>query len=198
MPKSLEKRLALVPAALLALLPGLAGASGSVAGRVDVKPARFQDETVVYLKGTPAVKRPPATHLIDQRGIKFVPFLVAIAAGDTVEFLNHDGVEHEVFSPDGEGFNLGVFRYEEKRAYRFDRPGVYELKCSLHPMMQAWVFVSESPYAAPLDRKGRFRIDDVPAGTYQLAVWNSHVKTPERTVTVADGATVEQTFSLAP
>lgn len=192
-----KTRLALLPAALLGLAPALAAAGGIVAGKVDVTPARFQDETVVYLKAVP-VKRPPARHAMDQNGMKFVPFVLAVTKGDTVEFLNNDGVEHEVFSPDAEGFNLGRFLFGDKRAHTFERPGVYEIRCSLHPMMQAWVFVGENPYAAALDRKGRFRIEDVPAGTYQLALWNAHVKAPERTVTVADGATVEQTFSLRP
>lgn len=188
-------RLALLPAALLGLVPALAAGGGTVAGKVDVTPARFQDETVVYLKSVPG-KRPPGRHVMDQNGIKFVPFVLTVTAGDTVEFLNNDGVEHEVFSPDGERFNLGKFLYGDKRAYTFERPGAYEIRCSLHPMMQAWVFVGENPYAAALDRKGRFRIENVPPGTYQLALWNAHVKAPERTVTVADGATVEQTFSV--
>jgi plastocyanin len=194
-----NKRLALLPATLLALAlaPALAAAGGTVAGKVDVTPARFQDETVVYLKAVPG-KRPPARHAMDQNGMKFVPFVLTVTKGDAVEFLNNDGVEHEVFSPDGERFNLGKFLFGDKRAYTFERPGLYEIKCSLHPMMQAWVFVGENPYAAALDRKGRFRIEDVPAGTYQLALWNAHVKAPERTVTVADGQTVEQTFSLKP
>jgi plastocyanin len=189
--------LSLVTLALLGLAPVLAAAAGAVTGTVDVRPVRFQDETVVYLKGV-AAKRPPARFAIDQQGMKFVPFVLAVAKGDTVEFLNNDGVEHEVYSPDRDGFNLGRFLHGEKRAHTFDKPGVYEIKCSLHPMMQAWVFVGENPFATPLDRRGRFRIEGVPAGTYQLAVWNAHLQVPERTITVADGGTVEQTFSVKP
>jgi plastocyanin len=188
---------ALLAASLLGLAPRPASAGGTVAGKVDVTPARFQDETVVYLKAVPG-RRAPATHAMDQKGMKFIPLVLAIAAGDTVEFLNHDGVEHNVFSPDGEAFNLGTFKSEDKRAYTFDQPGVYKIKCSIHPEMLGWVFVGENPYAAPLDRKGRFRIENVPPGTYALAVWNAHVKGPERTVTVAEGKTVEETFALKP
>lgn len=183
-------------AALLGLAPALAAAAGSVAGKVEVKPARFQDETVVYLKAV-AARRPPARHVIDQRGMKFVPFVLAVQQGDTVEFMNTDSVEHEVYSPERNGFNVGVFRYGEKRAHVFDQPGVYEIRCSLHPMMQAWVFVGENPFSAPVDRSGRFRLEGVPAGTYRLAVWNAHLQVAERTVTVADGGTVEQTISAA-
>lgn len=191
----LTERLVCVAAVLLGLAPGLAAAGGTITGKVDVKPARFQDETVVYLKGVP-LRRAPATRQMDQQSIKFIPFVLTVAVGDTVEFLNHDAVEHDVFSPDGESFHLGKFRVEEQRAYTFRRPGAYSIRCDLHPSMLAWVFVSESGYAAPLDRKGQFRIEDVPPGTYVLAVWNANMNGAERTVTVADGQTVEETFTL--
>lgn len=179
-------------AALLA--PALAAAGGTVTGKVEVRPLRFQDETVVYLRAVPG-RRAPVLHLVDQKGMKFLPLVLAVAQGDTVEFLNSDGVEHEVYSPERDGFNLGRFLHGEKRAHTFRRPGVYELRCSLHPLMQAWVFVGENAFSAALDREGRFRIPDVPPGTYQLAVWNPHVEVPERTVTVTDGGTVEASFS---
>ncbi len=194
---SAPQRLAGLPAVALlavALLPAPAAAGGAVAGKVDVSPVRFQDETVVYLKGA-APRRPPRTHEIDQKGMKFIPFVLAIQVGDTVEFLNTDSVEHEVYSGDKNGFNVGVFRYGERRTHVFDKPGVYEIRCSLHPMMQAWVFVGENPFAAAIDRQGRFRLEGVPAGTYQLAVWNAHLDVPERSVTVRDGGTVEQAIT---
>ncbi len=189
-------RLALVAAALAAvgLAPARAAAGGVVVGTVDVTPLRFQDETVVFLKGV-AAKRPPARHVIDQRGMQFVPFILAVQQGDTVEFLNTDVTEHEVYSPSQGGFALGLFRYGEKRAHTFDRPGVFEIRCHLHTM-QAWVFVAENPFATTVDRKGRFRLEGVPAGTYPLAVWNAHLDVPERAVTVPEGGTVELAISV--
>jgi plastocyanin len=192
------RHLALRPAALAAVLlvaPGLAAAGGAVAGKVDVKPAKFADETVVYLKGL-APRRAPATLELDQRGIKFVPFILTAAVGDTVEFLNHDAVDHDVFSPDNESFHLGHFKVEEQRSYTFKKPGAYSIRCDIHPGMLAWIHVSESGYAAAVDRKGQFRIEDVPPGTYTLAVWNAHLPGAERPVTVADGKTAEESFTL--
>jgi plastocyanin len=184
-------------AAVAALAPGPAAAGGTITGTVDVKPLKFQDETVVYLKSVP-LRRAPATVAMDQRGIKFIPFILTVAVGDTVEFLNNDAVEHDVFSPDGESFHLGKFRVDEKRIHTFRKPGAYSIRCDIHPGMLAWVFVSESGYAAPVDRKGRFTIADVPPGTYALAVWNAHLNGAERTVTVVEGRTVEESFTLKP
>jgi plastocyanin len=195
MTSHLSLRAASALVALLLLSPGVAAAGGTITGKVDVKPARFADETVVYLKGLP-LRRAPATFQMDQKGIKFLPFVLTVAVGDTVEFQNHDAVDHDVFSPDQESFHLGHFRVEEERTYTFRKGGAYSIRCDIHPGMLAWIFVSESGYAAPVDRKGQFRLDDVPPGTYTLAVWNSGVPGAERTVTVADGKTVEESFAL--
>ena len=188
------KRLAPLAAAAAALAPALATAGGTIAGKVDV-PLKYQDETVVYLKGV-ASRRAPATVQMDQRGIKFIPFILPVAVGDTVEFLNNDAVDHDVFSPDNESFHLGKFRVEEQREYTFKRAGAYSIRCDIHPGMLAWVFVSESGLAAPVDRKGRYKIENVPPGTYTLAVWNAHLPGVEKKVTVAEGQTVEETLTL--
>ncbi len=184
---------------LIAAAPPLAGAAGggAVAGKVEVKPARFQDETVVYLETVPG-SRSAATVEMDQKGMKFVPLILTVTVGDTVEFLNHDGEDHNVFSPDHEAFNLGTFRSGDKRAHRFDSPGVYSIRCSIHPEMLGYVFVGQNPYAAVVDRKGRYAIPDVPPGTYKLAVWNAHGKGPRKTITVADGKTLEETMIVQP
>jgi plastocyanin len=192
-------RTARLAALLACALPALpAGADGgTVTGRVSVSPMRFQDEPVVYLaKARPP--KAPATHVMDQKGMKFVPMIVAVAAGDRVEFLNHDGVDHEVYSPDGEAFNLGTFPPGDKRAHAFRQPGVYRILCHHHPEMLGYVFVGQNRHAAPVDRSGRYRLEGVPPGTYQLAVWNPHVAPVERTITVAEGGTVEESFALRP
>jgi len=189
-------RLGRMAALMIGALPGIAAAEGgTVAGRVIVTPARLQDETVVYLKKARA-PRAPTTSVMDQKGMKFVPMIVAVAAGDRVEFLNHDGVDHEVYSPDVEPFNLGTFPPGEKRARAFGKAGVYRILCHHHPEMLGYVFVGQNRHAAPLDRSGRYRIEGVPPGTYQLAVWNAHLPEVERTVTVAEGGTVEESFAL--
>jgi plastocyanin len=187
-------RLAALAAGLLGAGPTLAE-GGTVTGKVTVQPARFQDETVVYLKDAPG-KGPLATHEMDQKNMKFTPVVLAITAGDTVKFLNHDGEDHNVYSPDGESFNLGTFRTEQTRSHTFDEPGVYRVKCSIHPEMLGWIFVGANRHAAVIDRKGRFTLADVPPGTWQLAVWNANLQAPERPVTVAAGKTVEETITI--
>ncbi len=133
---------------------------------------------------------------IDQKGLKFIPHVVAINVGDSVEFLNHDAVDHNVFTPDNEGYNLGMIRPTTSGSYEFHQPGVYTQLCSVHAEMLAYVFVGENPYHAVVDEKGNFKLEHVPPGTWTLAVWNSHLKAAEQQVTVAEGKTAEAAFSL--
>jgi plastocyanin len=183
-------------AVTLALSGGVAqAAGGSVSGRVEAMPAKYLEETVVYLKDVPG-SYPAKKVPIDQKGMKFEPHVLAITAGDTVDFLNHDTVAHNVFSPDNEGYNLGTFKPGETRTYTFKTPGVYTQLCSIHPEMLGYIFVGQNPYAAVVDREGRFTIRDVPPGTYTIAVWNSHLKAADKKVTVAEGKTAEESFSL--
>jgi plastocyanin len=171
-------------------------ADGTITGKVDVTPAKYLEETVVYLKGVKAPERAPETKSMDQKAMTFVPHVLVISRGDTVNFLNHDNVAHNVYSPDNDGYNLGSFKQDEQRSYKFQKEGAYTQLCSLHPEMLAFVFVAPSPYATAVDKKGSFTIAHVPPGSYQLAVWNSHLKAPDKPVTVAAGQTVTENLSL--
>jgi plastocyanin len=185
---------------LLAVLLGTLGASaraqgGTITGTVEATPSKYLDETVVYLKnGPPAAK--PRTLAMDQRSMAFVPKVLVVAVGDTVKFLNHDKVVHNVYSPDGEGFNLGSFKQDEERTYVFTKAGPYTQLCSIHPEMLGFVYVAPGPHGAAVDKSGKFTITGVPPGTYTLAVWNSHLKGAEKSVTVAAGQTVTEHLTV--
>lgn len=182
-------------AALLSSALGARAVGGGVSGKVDVTPAKYAAETVVYLKGVsgPAA---PRTLAMDQKNMTFIPHVLAVAKGDTVKFLNHDTVAHNVYSPDNDAYNLGTFKQNEERTHTFDQEGAYTQLCSIHPEMLGFIFVAPSPYAAAVDAKGRYVIKGVPPGSYKLAVWNSHLKAPERPVTVVAGKTAEENVSL--
>jgi plastocyanin len=186
----------LLAATLMFALSSTAVADGgTITGKVEATPAKYLEETVVYLKnGPPAAK--PRTLVMDQRKMLFVPHVLVVSKGDTVRFQNHDNLVHNVYSADNEGYNLGSFKQEEERTYTFAQEGAYSQLCSLHPEMLAYVFVAPTSFAAAVDKKGSFTLGEVPPGTYQLAVWNSHLKGPERSVTVAAGQTVTQNLAI--
>jgi len=168
---------------------------GTIAGKVEVTPAKYLEDTVVYLKSVPGTY-PPKGHAMDQQGMKFLPHILVVTQGDTVKFLNHDNVAHNVYSPDAEGYNLGSFKQNEDRSYTFQKAGVYSQLCSIHPEMLGYIFVGQNPYAAAVDKKGGYVIKNVPPGSYQLAVWNSKLKGPEKAVVVTAGKTVEENITV--
>lgn len=187
----------LLAAVLLLFLPSVVLAQGgTISGKVDVQPAKYLEDTVVYLKSVPG-NYAPKKLAMDQKGMKFIPRVMTITQGDTVRFLNSDSVAHNVYSPDGESYNLGSFAKGEEASYTFKKTGVYAQLCSIHPEMLAYIFVGQNPYAAAVDAKGNYSIKDVPPGTWQLAVWNANkLKAPDESVTVVAGKTVVQNLSV--
>jgi plastocyanin len=188
-------RTAAVGAACLVASAAAASAGGTITGKVEATPAKYLDETVVYLKGE--IGHPaPKTAELDQKAKTFIPHVLAVTAGDTVEFLNHDTIAHNVYSPDNETYNLGVFKPGEKRTYTFKSAGVYTQLCSIHPEMLGYIFVGENEYSAVVGKDGRFTINDIPPGSYTIAVWNSHLKAVAKKVTVSEGKSAVVDFSI--
>ena len=183
-----------VVTSVLGALAAPALADGKITGTVEAKPAKFLKDTIVYVKAVPGTKVAPKTVQIDQKGMEFVPHIALLAVGDTLRFENHDKVDHNVMSSDG-GYDLGVWGTGKTAEYSFKAEGVFAQVCKLHPEMLAYVFVGQNRFAATVDDQGNFAIDGVPAGSYELDVWNPKLKAPAQHVTVGDGTTAAK-FSL--
>jgi plastocyanin len=168
---------------------------GTIRGKVEAEPARFIEETVVYLKNVPGTY-PPRRPAMDQRKMRFIPRVLPVTVGDTVRFLNNDGLAHNVFSNDGEGYNLGMFKDGEERTHTFTKPGTYAQLCNIHPEMLAYIFVSQNPYLSTVDASGHYEIRNVPPGQYTISIWNSHLSGPDKPVSVERGGTVDVGFAL--
>ena len=162
------------------MLIALVIAAGTIAGKVEATPPKYLEETVVYLVNAPPPAK-PRTHDMDQKGMKF---------------LNHDGVDHNVYTPDGDAYNLGMIHKDAAGEHVFDKPGAYSQLCSVHPEMLAYIYVSPSEHAAVVGKDGKFTIKDVPAGTWKVAIWNPHLKAGEQSVTVAEGKPATVSFSI--
>ena len=181
---------------VLASLSATAFADGKITGTVEAKPAKFLKDTIVYVKSVPNPKLTAKTVEVDQKGMEFQPHIALLATGDSVKFENHDKVDHNVFSTDG-GYDLGTWGGGQDKSHKFEKEGVFAQVCKLHPEMLAYVFVGQNRLAATVDDKGAFAIAGVPAGTYELVVWNPKLKAASQKVTVAADGTATAKFSLA-
>jgi plastocyanin len=156
---------------------------------------------VVYLESAPRQafgELPPGRARMDQRGEQFVPRLLAITVGTTVDFPNSDKTFHNVFSLSRvRTFDLGRFAPGRVGSVRFDRPGIVPVFCDIHAHMSSNVLVFSHPFFAVSDDDGRYEIEGVPAGTYSLVVWSELGSAPARRVTVPDGGSVEADFQIS-
>ena len=166
----------------------LAASAGTISGKV----SGVTGESVVYVEAIAGKTFPAPTEkpVIDQKGLMFMPHIVAVEQGTTVEFLNSDKVAHNVFwiSVGGNkklGHNLGTWPQGEKRSFKFDNPGAIPLLCNVHPEMSGYIVVSPTPYFAVTDKSGSYKIDNVPDGSYTVTAWHEGAKNSSKPVTVA-------------
>jgi len=185
---------------LMAFIAGLCAAAW--AGDIEGKVTGMKGHSVVYVdtiagKTFPAPKDHP---VMDQKGLVFVPHIMVVQQGTTVEFLNSDTVQHNVFwtaigSDKKAGHNLGTWPKGEKRSFTFDKPGVVPLLCNVHPDMGAYIIVSPTPYFAETDDSGNYKIKDVADGSYTVTVWHEGAKSQSKPVNVSGGAKANFTVS---
>jgi plastocyanin len=156
--------------------------------------------SVVYLESAPRSafeQSEPPRAVMDQRNETFVPHVLAITTGTTVDFPNSDRIYHNVFSlSKTKPFDLGRYAAGKSHAVRFDRPGIVRVFCEIHSHMSAFILVFNHPFFAVTDTEGRYRIDNVPPGNYTVVAWNEGLASEPRPVVVPDGGTSELDFAL--
>jgi len=171
---------------------------GTVTGSVDASVAKYKKDAVVYLKGVKG-PAPPQKGEVDQKSLVFIPHVLAVPVGSTVEFKNSDKVNHNIFSADAcKKFNLGTYNPGMTKSVVFDKACVVNLLCNVHSEMSGYVVVTENPYFSVTGADGKFTIKNVPAGTYEITAWSEKLKPQGKTmVTVAEGGTATATVKLA-
>jgi len=183
---------------VLTLASGLAAFGGTLSGKV----AGGRGPAVVYIDAIAGKTFPaPAKHIVmDQKSLLFQPHILVVLQGSTLDFLNSDNVQHNIFWPSISGnkklsHNMGTWPKGESRPFKFDTLGVVSLLCNVHPEMSGFVIVSPTPYYAESDASGAYKIDNVPDGSYTVTAWREGMKVQSKPVTVAGSATAD--FTLA-
>jgi plastocyanin len=192
-------RCVIVAAALALAIPA---AGGTITGKVDLvdKPGRrLTDLTdvVVYLDGV-KVKAKPDKASVVMKGKAFIPRVVAVPVGGTVEFPNEDPIFHNAFSVSGPNrFDLALYKRPKTGAQTFQHPGVVKVYCNIHPQMSAVVMVVDNPFFTKVQADGTFTLENVPAGRHRLLAWHERAGEAAVEVTVADkGAQSAPTLRL--
>ena len=170
---------------------------GTIEGTVSPGKASVVYVDTIQGKTFPAPSQQP---VMDQKGLVFAPHVMVVQQGTTVQFLNSDNVQHNVFWPSISGnkklgHNLGTWPKGEKRPFKFDQSGIVSLLCNVHPEMAAYIIVSPTPYFAETDDSGKYKIENVPDGKYNVVAWHEGMKTQTKSVDVSGTAKADFTLS---
>jgi plastocyanin len=188
---------AVLLATVLLSVAASAAATGDVSGTITGKGLASSGDIVVSLTAPGLKITPPAKPAdIDQKGMKFIPHVLPVVKGTTVEFLNSDPLGHNVFSPEGH-YNLGTWPQGQMHAHTFLKPGVYTQLCRVHAEMAAYVVVLDTPYFAVTHPDGSFDIPNVAAGEYTLVAWSETLNEGKQKVTVVDGKPLKVQLTLS-
>jgi plastocyanin len=152
----------------------------------------------VIVTATPLDERasPPAatmTAIMDQVHLAFIPRVLVVAVGTSVEFPNSDSVSHQVysFSP-AKKFQLPLYKGQPHAPVLFDHAGLVVLGCNIHDQMVGYIYVTEAPYFGQSDKTGALRLQDLKGGNYRLTLWSPLIADPsptlERTIHLDSGA----------
>lgn len=176
-------------------------AAGVVAGSVvvlqDGAPKADRSNIAVYLENVPGPPPTPLKGVIRQRDLTFLPGIMVVPTGTTVEFPNDDKVFHNVFSVSSAArFDLGLYKSGTSKEVTLKRPGVVDVYCNIHPQMAARIKVIDTGHYAVTGPDGTFRIKGVPAGTYPVVAWQAHGEEHRGEVTVTPGGVAAVAITL--
>lgn len=213
----MKMRVSVFPAIILLALGRAAVAEVTIEGRVELPKTRLAPvmtkryeivtkggvvatnppRAIVYLDGAPdnGGKRPVAQ--IAQKEMTFLPALLAVQAGTSVEFPNEDETYHNIFSySPAKRFDLGRYRPDERPipSVLFDKAGLVTLRCDIHEHMRGLILVVNTPYFVTTDPDGRFRLTGLPAGNYTLKAWIDSRTTLEKPVELKNGEPLQIDF----
>jgi hypothetical protein len=190
MDRGRQRGLAAILAACV-LLPEAAQA-GPVSGRVRILTRQGVAPTavVVYaepIDGTPP--RRPGKFVLGQKNKTFLPRVLAVPVGSTVDFPNNDQIFHNVFSlSTPQPFDLGLYRAGESRARTFTAAGTYRVFCNIHPQMTALIVVVPTAHTQLTGADGRYVLD-LPPGRYRLTALSERAAPVSAEIVSTEGAT---------
>ena len=187
--------------------------AGTIKGKVNVKGLRSPGNILVYITKAPtsSVDLLKSTFVMDQQNLTFLPHVLPVPVGATVNFPNNDKVQHSVFSLSrAKKFNLGYYRPGQSDKATFDNPGLVELKCDMHAEMSAYIPVMKNLYFGLTDATGNFNIPDdtylekhgikatvnLPPGKYIIRTWHEKLKSTKQVVEISNNGEAKVILNL--
>ena len=193
---------------------GKAGQDEAAGGRYESRKYKFVEKInyaelrdfIVFIEGkitngapaTDVTKQVVTQKELTQKDATFTPHVLPVVIGTTVKWPNKDDILHNVFSmSEAKPFDLDLYKGDPPgKAVTFEKAGRVDVFCSIHSQMHCIVLVLENPYFASADARGRYVIQNVPAGTYQLKAWHERLPPQLKEITVPENGEVKVDFTL--
>lgn len=143
---------------------------------------------------------PPA--IMNQRGCRYVPHVIAVQQGGLVQFRNSDPTMHNIHTLPTQSGNSAVDVSEapmgppDSERFAFVETMV-PVRCNNHPWMQAYINVAPNPFFDVSDKDGSFSITNMPPGTYTLAAVHEKFGERDIQITVTPKATTKAVFTFS-
>jgi plastocyanin len=175
---------------------GQSNKTGTISGTV-TDTLLATDTAVVYIKEFRGEIPPQkAVSTVSVKKITFQPRVLPVTVGTTIQCPNEDTLTHNIFSPNkgAKPFNFGIYPPGSKKEIVANKVGVIPFLCNIHAEMAAYCVVCPNPFYAKTDTDGRFKIANVPEGTYKLTFWHEKLRPKTIEVKVVAGETTEVEF----
>ena len=156
---------------------------------------------VVYVDSESLPRTSSGTAVMDQKNVRFVPHILVVQSGTSVQFPNNDEVAHHVYSfSKPNQFKLPIYKGEAHAPVTFDHSGIATLGCNIHDQMLAYILVVDTPKFVKTDVDGVARLVDVPAGDVAVSIWSPRLKDDaallSRRADIADNVANQYEFKL--
>jgi hypothetical protein len=164
----------------------------------------LRNVVVSVSEGLPAdAQYDPPAHpaILDQRGCRYEPHVLAVMVGQEVRAMNSDPFLHNVHTLPVENVpaNRGQPNIDRvgMKLGRMQVPEAFPVKCDVHPWMLCWFVAFDHPYFFVTGDDGAFRLDELPAGEYTVKAWHEKFGEQIQRVTVEAGRAADVTFTFA-
>jgi plastocyanin len=177
-----------------------AGRASSLPGRHDPLNGLVTD-AVVYVTQLPAgvdslIQGDPSERVLAQRQQAFSSRVLSCAIGTTVNFPNQDPIFHNVFSISPvKRFDLGKYPKGHSKNVTFNKPGLVQVFCDIHPSMACFILVLPNRAFTRPDEAGAYTLPELPTGSYTIKVWHPDFGELSRNVKVKASGDVSQDLS---
>ncbi len=126
-------------------------------------------------------KVPAAPLIVEQRMMKFEPYVSIVQTGTLLRIPNRDRIEHHVKTLSGpQSFEYKLYLREPPEPVRLTQPGHTVLQCLLHDWMAAHIYAVDTPWFAKSKADGSAIIESVPAGEYELHIAHPNLSLPSQ------------------